>query len=299
MALNYVSEYESDLTSSEALFSETNVVRYIKKISEIRALSAQEEYDCAIEIENGSKEAKKKLIKANLKLVVTVARKFIRTSKLPMIDLIQEGNVGLMVAADKFNRKFGYRFATYAAWWVKQAMFKAISEQSNSVKIPVYIQETLSKYSKVKSEMEKELKKTVTTEEVAKKMKTDAGKLNNYMNAYKKTLSLECDYETGNGSEVRLADIIEDKTERTEAKIEYEALKSDINTVISLLKDREQKVITLRFGLNGTEKQTLEDIGKIYGVTKECIRQTEARALSKLRNSVFLSDLYESYVYTI
>ena len=113
-------------------------------------MTAEEEQECAKEIANGSLEAKQKLTQANLKLVVVIARKVIHTSKLPMIDLIQEGNIGLMVAVDKFNRKFGYRFATYASWWIKQAMFKAISEQSHSVKIPVYIQETLSRYSKLK-----------------------------------------------------------------------------------------------------------------------------------------------------
>lgn len=296
MAVNFASEYESGLTSSETLFSDCSVVGYIKKISKIRSLTQEEEFECAREIAEGSLEAKQKLTRANLKLVVAVARKVIHTSKLPMIDLIQEGNVGLMVAVDKFNAKFGYRFATYASWWIKQSMFKAISEQSHSVKIPVYIQETLSKYSKMKSEAEKELQRSVSVEEVAKKMNTDSNKINNYLNAYKKTLSLDCDFETSNGSEVRLSDIIEDKKSSSEAKIEYEALKFDIKNIISILKEREQKVIVLRFGLNGGEKQTLEDIGKIYGVTKECIRQTEARALSKLKKNDSMLALYQSYV---
>ena len=245
---------------------------------------------------NGDEEAKQELIKSNLKLVITIARKVIHSSKLPMIDLIQEGNIGLMVAVDKFNWKFGYRFATYASWWIKQAMFKAISEQSHCVKIPVYIQETLSKYSKVKSEMEKASKKEVKTADVAKKMNLDESKINNYLNAYKKTLSLEGDFEMQNGSEVKLIDIIEDEKSSVQAEIEYESMKKDVINLLNGLKEREQKVITLRFGLDGMQKQTLEEIGKIYGVTKECIRQTESRALNKLKNNISLSLLMD-YVY--
>ena len=292
MALNCVSMFETE-TVTNSLFSEANLANYIREISKYPNLSLEEEQELA---KQGTKEAKQKLTQANLKLVITIARKVIHTSKLPMVDLIQEGNIGLMVAVDKFNWKFGYRFATYASWWIKQAMFKAISEQSHSVKIPVYIQETLSKYSKVKSEMEKETNKAVNVEEVAKKMNIETNKINNYLNAYKQTLSLEADYEMQNGSEVKLVDIIEDKSSSVTKEIEYESLKKDIVSMLNSLKDREQKVITMRFGLDGSERQTLEEIGKLYGVTKECIRQTEARALSKLKNSEISLNLFENYV---
>ena len=292
MALNCVSMFETE-TVTNSLFSEANLSSYIREISKFPNLSLEEEQELA---KKGTKEAKQKLTQANLKLVITIARKVIHTSKLPMVDLIQEGNIGLMVAVDKFNWKFGYRFATYASWWIKQAMFKAISEQSHSVKIPVYIQETLSKYSKVKSEMEKEAQRSVNIEDVAKKMNIETDKIQNYLNAYKKTLSLEGDYEMQNGSEVKLADIIEDKSTSVTREIEYESLKKDIVSLLNNLKDREQKVITMRFGLDGSERQTLEEIGKIYGVTKECIRQTEARALSKLKKSEYSLNLFENYV---
>ena len=295
MALNCVSTLDSE-NFSTSLFSETNLVNYVKEISKYKSLTIEEEQELARQIQNGSKEAKEKLTKANLKLVVMIARKVIHTSKLPMTDLIQEGNIGLMVAIDKFNWKFGYRFATYASWWIKQAMFKAISEQAHSVKIPVYIQETLSKYSKIKSEMEKECQKEIGIDEVAKKMKTDSGKINNYLNAYKKTLSLEGDYEMQNGSEVKLIDIIEDKKSSISKEIESESLKKDIMLLLKNLKEREQKVITMRFGIGGSKRQTLEEIGKIYGVTKECIRQTEARALNKLKDNNISINLYQDYV---
>ena len=296
MAVNYASNCETDYSSTEVLFADSSVKEYIKKISIFKTMTAEEEQECAKEIDNGSLEAKQKMTQANLKLVVAIARKVIHTSKLPMIDLIQEGNIGLMVAVDKFNRKFGYRFATYASWWIKQSMFKAISEQSHSVKIPVYIQETLSRYSKLKSEMEKNAKTSVAPEDVAAKMNIDSNRINNYINAYKKTLSLECDFEMQNGSEVKLMDIISDNKESADESVEYESLQKGIYGIISCLKEREQKVITLRFGLDGNEKQTLENIGKIYGVTKECIRQTEARALAKLKSNGLSFDLYENYV---
>ena len=294
MVMNCVSDCELNVQTS--LFSDAKVSDYVREISKYKNLSPEEEQELAKRAKNGDEEAKQELIKANLKLVITIARKVIHSSKLPMIDLIQEGNIGLMVAVDKFNWKFGYRFATYASWWIKQAMFKAISEQSHCVKIPVYIQETLSKYSKVKSEMEKASKKEVKTADVAKKMNLDESKINNYLNAYKKTLSLEGDFEMQNGSEVKLIDIIEDEKSSVQAEIEYESMKKDVINLLNGLKEREQKVITLRFGLDGMQKQTLEEIGKIYGVTKECIRQTESRALNKLKNNISLSLLMD-YVY--
>ncbi|MCD7780281.1 MAG: RNA polymerase sigma factor RpoD/SigA [Candidatus Gastranaerophilales bacterium] len=295
MALNCVHIYNSNLFSSD-LFSETSLNNYIKKISKYKSLTLEKEQELARKIKEGSKEAKQELIRANLKLVVIIAKKVIHTSKLPMTDLIQEGNLGLIAAVDKFNWKFGYRFATYASWWIKQAMFKAVSEQSHSVKIPVYIQETLSKYSKIKSDMEKEGKEDINIENIAKKMKIDSGRINNYLNAYKKTLSLEGDYEIQNGSEVKLIDIIEDKKNSFAKSIEQESLKKEIVSLLNNLKDREQKVITLRFGLNGNERQTLEEIGKKYGVTKECIRQTEARALNKLKQNKYSVNLFEDYI---
>lgn len=296
MAVNCVSAYQ-DFNSTINSFSETNLSNYIKEISKYKNLTLEEEQELARKSKEGSKEAKQKLIKANLKLVIVIARKMIHTSKLPMVDLIQEGNMGLMVAVDKFNWKFGYRFATYASWWIKQAMFKAISEQSHSVKIPVYIQETLSRYSKIKSEMENNGERNIDIEEVAKKMNIDSGKINNYLNAYKKTLSLEGDFEMQNGSEVKLIDIIEDKNSTVSNNIEQEALAKDITELLNNLKEREQKVITLRFGLEGHEKQTLEEIGKLYGVTKECIRQTEARALNKLKSKQISYELLQTYLY--
>ena len=269
---------------------------YIKEISDYKNLSQSEEKELAKKAKEGNEQAKQELIKANLKLVVTIAKKAIHMSNLPMIDLIQEGNVGLMVAAEKFNYKLGYKFATYASWWIKQAMFKAISEQSHCMKIPVYIQETLSRFSKLKREMELENNCQVKTEDVAKKMNIAPDKIDTFLNAYSKTISLESGLDNGDGKEMCMADIIEDENASATHQVEFENLQSDILNVISTLKDREQTVVKLRYGLENNAKMTLEEIGNIYGVTKECIRQTELRALKKMRFSVLGQEVLSTYV---
>ena len=277
--------------------SNDNVLsNYIREISDYRSLTPSEEKDLAKRAKEGDVQAKKQLIKANLKLVVTIAKKAIHMSNLPMTDLIQEGNMGLMVAADKFNYKLGYKFATYASWWIKQSMFKAISEQSHCMKIPVYIQETLSRFSKLKREMERESNSQVKTEDVAKRMNISAEKIDTFLNAYSKTISIESGLENSDGKEMNIADIIEDKKASATQEVEFEDLKTDILNVISTLKVREQEVVKLRYGLEDNTKKTLEEIGNIYGVTKECIRQTELRALKKMRFSVLGQQVLTAYV---
>ena len=272
------------------------LANYIREISDYRALSLAEEKELAQKAKEGDEKAKQELIRANLKLVVTIAKKAIHMSKLPVIDLIQEGNVGLMVAVEKFNYKLGYRFSTYANWWIKQAMFKAISEQSHCMKIPVYIQETLSKYSKIKREMEFENNGQVSSEDVAKKMNISQDKIEQFLNAYTKTISIESGIENSNGKEMNVADIIEDEKASATQEVEFKDLQSDILNVISTLKEREQEVVKMRYGLDDNVKMTLEEIGNIYGVTKECIRQTELRALKKMRFSVLGQEVLAGYV---
>lgn len=259
---------------------------YLRKVNSIRSLEAAEEKEIALKAKNGDSEAKRELIQSNLKLVLTIARKAIHVSKLPLVDLIQEGNLGLMIAAEKFNPDLGYRFSTYAAWWIKQAMFKAISEQSYCMKIPVYIQETLSKFSKVKAEMERSYNCQVTNQEAAKKMNIEPEKIDTYLSAYTSTVSIEGTFDANNGSELNVAEVVADESSTVEENIEFEELKKEIANVVSTLKEREQTVIKMRFGLGDCVKTTLEDIGKMFGVTKECIRQTEMRALNKMRQSL-------------
>lgn len=269
---------------------------YLKELAEFPSLSASEERELAKLASQGDNEAKKKLIQANLKLVVCIAKKAIHVSGIPVIDLIQEGNLGLMIAAEKFNYKLGYKFATYASWWIKQSMFKAISEQSHCMKIPVYIQETLSKFSKIKSRMEKENNCQVKTQDVAKEMNIAPDKIETFLSAYTKTISIESGLERENGKELNVADILEDEKASTLAAVEFKGLQNDIELVISTLKEREQEVVRMRYGIGDTTRRTLEEIGNIYGVTKECIRQTEMRALKKMRASSIGQEILSGYI---
>ena len=286
----------SNPAKNEILEGDSILSEYIREISDYKSLSAAEEKETAKKAKEGDAEAKQKLSKANLKLVVTIAKKAIHMSNIPMIDLIQEGNLGLMAAAEKFNYKLGYKFATYASWWIKQAMFKAISEQSHCMKIPVYIQETLSRFSKIKREMERENNCQVKNEDVARRMNIEPDRIDTFLSAYTKTISIESGLENNEGKELNIADIIQDEKASATKEVEYEDLKTDILNVISTLKEREQEVVKMRYGLEDNARKTLEEIGNIYGVTKECIRQTELRALKKMRFSVLGQEVLSAYV---
>lgn len=269
---------------------------YLRQISSYPTLSIDEEKELAKKAKEGDLEAKKNLVRANLKLVITIARKAIHISKIPMVDLIQEGNLGLMIAVEKFNWKLGYKFSTYASWWIKQSMFKAISEQAHCMKIPVYIQETLSKFSKIKTEMERQYNCQVKNEDVAKKMDISADKIDTYLSAYSKTISIESGFDSDSGKEISVADMLEDESTNVYSSVEFDHLCADIESVVSTLKEREQEVVKLRYGLGNFARKTLEEIGNIYGVTKECIRQTELRALKKMRSSSFGQDILSCYI---
>lgn len=269
---------------------------YIKKVQKISKLDKKAEIELAKKIALGDENAKKELLSANLYLSVNIAKKLLYTSNMPLIDLIQEGNLGLMVAVEKYNYKLGYRFSTYASWWVKQAIYKAISEQSRVFKIPVYIQETLSKFSKIKHKLEKEYNCQINNDIVAKEMHIDKNKIDLYLSAYVKTVSIESDFEINfNGSNMTLNEILVDEKTTNKLENEIEYLKSDIEFIVSKLKEKERNVLMFRYGLNNLAKKTLEEIGNIYGVTKECIRQTEKRALRKIREDKFNLSLLEAY----
>lgn len=280
MKKSFTNPAKSEVLTGE---NDSTLAIYVRELASIKTLTPIEEREIAKRAASGDMEAKKQLVQANLKLVVAVAKKAIHMSNLPMVDLIQEGNLGLMIAAEKFNYKLGYKFSTYASWWIKQSMFKAISEQGHCMKIPVYIQETLSKFSKIKSEMEREYNCQVNTKDVAEKMNISADKIDTYLSAYSKSVSLEGGFENDNGKETSLADILADEKAGVNSAVEYESLKNDIEMVVSTLKEREQDVVRMRYGLGNIAKKTLEEIGNIYGVTKECIRQTELRALKKMK----------------
>ena len=207
--------------------------------------------------------------------------------------------MGLMVAIEKFNWKLGYKFSTYATWWIKQAMFKAISEQSYSMKIPVYIQETLSRYKKAKANIEQKTGKNADSAQIAKEIGYSEEKIDLFLNAYSKALSLETGLEAMNNSgakELSLGEIIEDEKQNVEKEVSDIELKRDILSALNCLKDKEKNVITLRFGLEEENKKTLEEIGNIYGVTKECIRQIEKKAIKKMYSNENNRELLACYI---
>ncbi len=289
-AVRTSSVFSSDLKSDSSLNF------YVKRITKFPVLNAEDEKELARLSSLGHEDAKKRLIQANLRLVVNIARKSIHVSSLSMFDLIQEGNLGLIAAVDKFRWDLGYKFSTYATWWIKQAMFKAISEQSHCMKIPVYIQETLSKYKKVKHSLEQKYNCAVKPSVVANKMGISEEKIDTFLGAYTKALSLEASMDANDDSQMSLSEIIEDVKQNVEKTIEYEDLKHDIKIALDTLKAKEKEVITLRFGLSNGSRKTLEEIGNMYGVTKECIRQMEKRAINKIRTTSLTRELLACYM---
>ncbi len=269
---------------------------YVKRVSKFPVLNAEDEKELARLASLGHKDAKKRLIQSNLRLVINIAKKSIHVSRLSMFDLIQEGNLGLMVAVDKFKWDLGYKFSTYATWWIKQAMFKAISEQSHCMKIPVYIQETLSKYKKIKHSLEQKYNCSVKSSVVANEMGISEEKIDTFLGAYTKALSLESSMDANDENQMSLSEIIEDVKQNVEKTIEFEDLKHDIKIALDTLKTKEKEVITLRFGLKNGSRKTLEEIGNMYGVTKECIRQMEKRAIKKIRSTSLTRDLLSCYM---
>ena len=284
------------MTNAVFLSFNESVDKYLRQISKYPLLSAKEEYEVAKRVKEGDANAKRQLIQSNLRLVVSVIKKNVVNSNLTFFDLIQEGNTGLMIAVDKFNYKLGYRFSTYATWWIKQTIFKAISEQSYSVKIPVYVQETVSKYSKLKAQMESMYHNEVKMSEVAQKMNIPPQKMESFLNAFTVSLSLNSEFEASDGKEVCLGDILASKNPYGSEFAEFDEFKKDLNNILDKLKIREKDIIKRRFGLDDTKKNTLEEIGISYGVTKECIRQTELRAIKKLRDICSKNDLLSCYI---
>ena len=271
--------------------------KYLKKISSVAVLTAKEESELGKKIKAGDENARKKLIQSNLRLVASIARKYSGYG-LSFQDLIQEGSTGLITAVEKFDFSLGYKFSTYATWWIKQSIYKAVSEQSYSMKIPVYVQEIVSKYKKMKKEAEEKSGEIIPSEEMARKLNIPSNKLENYLEAFNKAVSIDAEYNSGTGGTVKLSDFLEDQKSSSERNAEFNQLQSEIKGILNRLKDREKKVIKMRYGMDTSsfKPKTLEEIGKMFGVTKECIRQTELRAIKKIRSLCEEENLLFSYL---
>jgi len=255
---------------------------YLKEIGQIKLLSLDEELKLADRIGAGDEDAKRILAEANLRLVVSIAKRYVGRGML-FLDLIQEGNIGLMKAVDKFDVTKGYKFSTYATWWIRQAITRAIADQARTIRVPVHMVETINKLARVQRQLTLELNREPSEEELAKKMNMPVEKIREIYKISQEPVSLET--PIGEEDDSHLGDFIKD--EHNMSPEEYatnELLKDEIAEVLLTLTEREEKVIKLRFGLEDGKSRTLEEVGQMFGVTRERIRQIEAKALRKLRH---------------
>jgi RNA polymerase primary sigma factor len=271
-----------DNTLTKDLTINDPVRMYLKEIGQIKLLNTQEELELADRILAGDEEAKRILAEANLRLVVSIAKRYVGRGML-FLDLIQEGNIGLMKAVEKFDVTKGYKFSTYATWWIRQAITRAIADQARTIRVPVHMVETINKLARVQRQLTLELNREPSEEELAKKMNTSVEKIREIYKISQEPVSLET--PIGEEDDSHLGDFIKD--EHNMSPEEYttnELLKDEISDILLTLTEREEKVIRLRFGLEDGKARTLEEVGQIFGVTRERIRQIEAKALRKLRH---------------
>jgi len=265
---------------------------YLKEIGKIPFISAEEEKDLAKRIEKGDEEAKRKLAQANLRLVVSIAKKYIgRSTNLTLLDLIQEGNLGLFRAVEKFDWRRGYKFSTYATWWIRQAITRALADQARTIRIPVHMIENISKYAQAKRRLLQDLGREPLPEEIAAEMGVEIDKVHHIMKISQETVSLEKPVGDSEEDSI-LAEFIEDqKSVSPSLEAARKLLRERLKEILVDLNPREQKIISMRFGLENGATHTLEEVGEEFGVTRERIRQIEAKALEKIRDHGFLKKL--------
>ena len=282
VADNDNTEEELDLSIPEGIAIDDPVRMYLKEIGKVPLLSSEEEIDLAQKIEEGSIYAKKKLAEANLRLVVSIAKRYVGRGML-FLDLIQEGNLGLIKAVEKFDYRKGYKFSTYATWWIRQAITRAIADQARTIRIPVHMVETINKLIRVQRQLLQELGRDPLPEELSKHMDMPVDKVREILKIAQEPVSLET--PIGEEEDSHLGDFIPDDDAPAPAEAAaFTMLKEQLINVLDTLTPREEKVLRLRFGLDDGRARTLEEVGKEFSVTRERIRQIEAKALRKLRH---------------
>ncbi|MGO0123040.1 RNA polymerase sigma factor RpoD [Desulfothermobacter acidiphilus] len=275
-------EEGEELGVPEGIEVDDPVRMYLKEIGRISLLTPEEEIELAKRMEQGDEEAKRRLIEANLRLVVSIAKRYVGRGML-FLDLIQEGNLGLIKAVEKFDWRKGYKFSTYATWWIRQAITRAIADQARTIRIPVHMVETINKLVRISRQLVQELGREPTPEEIAEKMGTSPDKVREIMKVAQEPVSLET--PIGEEEDSHLGDFIEDQEAQAPAdEASYALLREQLDEVLQSLTPREQKVLRLRFGLDDGHARTLEEVGQKFGVTRERIRQIEAKTLRKLRH---------------
>lgn len=272
----------NDMTAPSSVRMNDPVRMYLKEIGRVPLLNADQEIDLAKRIENNDDEAKQELAEANLRLVVSIAKRYVGRG-MSFLDLIQEGNIGLMKAVDKFDYRLGFKFSTYATWWIRQAITRAIADQARTIRIPVHMVETINKLIRIQRQLLQDLGREPTPEEIGAEMDMSTDKVREILKIAQEPVSLET--PIGEEDDSHLGDFIEDKDATSpEQHASYELLKEQLEEVLDTLTDREENVLRLRFGLNDGRTRTLEEVGRVFGVTRERIRQIEAKALRKLRH---------------
>lgn len=267
--------FDDDLSLPPGIKINDPVRMYLKEIGRVPLLSAEDEVDLAKRIELGDEEAKRRLAEANLRLVVSIAKRYVGRGML-FLDLIQEGNMGLIKAVEKFDHTKGYKFSTYATWWIRQAITRAIADQARTIRIPVHMVETINKLIRVSRQLLQELGREPTPEEIAKEMDLSTDKVREIMKIAQEPVSLET--PIGEEDDSHLGDFIEDQEALAPADAAaYELLKEQLEDVLDTLTEREENVLRLRFGLDDGRTRTLEEVGKVFGVTRERIRQIELK----------------------
>ena len=275
-------EAEIDLSVPEGISIDDPVRMYLKEIGRVPLLTAEEEVYLAKRMEQGDEEAQKRRAEANLRLVVSIAKRYVGRGRL-FLDLIQEGNLGLIKAVEKFDYNKGYKFSTYATWWIRQAITRAIADQARTIRIPVHMVETINKLIRVSRQLLQKLGREPSAEEIAKEMEISVDRVREIMKIAQEPVSLET--PIGEEEDSHLGDFIEDQDAPAPAEAaSFTLLKEQLEEVLDTLTPREEKVLRLRFGLDDGRARTLEEVGKNFGVTRERIRQIEAKALRKLRH---------------